>query len=456
MRAIAFGLLISYVSTAGAQTLKSVSNADNDLKKHQLVLASRLLSWSTGSEEQIDYVSVGRYANYFGFVKMRVSSAHSLKRSEAGRETLSVLTDVQQKILFDLLEEQETYIKATHSARLEANRYLNDLRDGKHTVDDRDGFIKLAQLYAVNEAALGVFLAEGFASVIRTLTPEQKTQLAEVRKNHTDGNATQVSFNPRALRALSREQKQEAFNLAARLLSWTTGGIEDFAYETIGKPSQHFGFVSMRVDSSHGVKRGVVADEVVASLSEDQHEDLLDAAAADTSHLEAYLNVRQIFLEVLTTLRDSDNSDVEKLEALASEMAGLEAGMSWSQAVAMKQILDSLTDDQQKGLQQLRKKYSPVSSADGEKLFVQCNACHQNSSVAPDLAAVVDRPVASIDYSYSPAMNRFAEDGKVWSREQLSRFLTNPQREVPGTTMSYKGVDDELLLASLIEYLDKR
>lgn len=456
MRAIIFWLLVLFFGQTDAQTLKSVSNADNDLKKHQQILASRLLSWSTGSEEQIDYVSVGRYANYFGFVKLRVSSDHSLKRSEVGRETLSVLTEPQRETLFGLLDEQTPLVKSTHSARLQANDFLQELLNGNRSYSDRDGFIELAQLYAVIEAELGVFLANEFAKIIDTLTPQQKNQLTEVRKKHTSGVASKVNFYPESLKALSQKQKQEIFNLAARFLSWTTGDLEDFAYETIGKPSQHFGFVSLRIDSNHGVKRGVVADEVIAQLTDNQRTMLETASTRDATNLKLYLSAREKFLEALAALREIDFDDVSELSVLATAMANLEANMSWYQAVAMKQILNTLTPEQMGKLIDLRNKYSPSQNSSGAELYHQCNSCHQNDQVAPDLTSVVNRKVASSDYKYSPAMSSFAERNKIWTRNLLGQFLTNPQQTVPGTTMSFKGVKDEQLRWSLIEYLENR
>lgn len=445
-----------FCGVPAAQTLKSVSNADNDLQKHKQVIASRLLSWSTGNKEQIDYVSVGRYANYFGFVKMRVSSAHSLKRSEAGRETLSVLTESQRSSLFKQLNAQSPLIKETHSKRLQANDFLNELLNGQRGNQDRQIFIELAKLYAINEAKLGMVLAKGFSEIIGTLTPQQMALLVEIRQKHTSGQAGKVSVNIDELKKLPRGQKQEAFNLAARLLSWTTGNLEDFAYETIGKPSQHFGFVSMRIESNHGVKRGVLANEVVSYLTEDQHAQLVKAAKTDAINLHAYLIVREKFLKSLSSWRQSNVTDNAELHALAAEMALLESQMSWDQAIAMKQILDTFSISQTDQLIQLRNKYVTLQSATGAELYQQCSACHRNSQVAPDLTSIVNRAVAITNYNYSPAMIRFAKKNLVWSTELLSLFLTNPQQYIPGTTMSFKGIDDHASLQSLIEYLNKQ
>jgi cytochrome c len=43
--------------------------------------------------------------------------------------------------------------------------------------------------------------------------------------------------------------------------------------------------------------------------------------------------------------------------------------------------------------------------------------------------------------------------GIVWDARTLDRFLTNPLRAVPGTTMGYAGIDDAQERADLIEYL---
>lgn len=438
---------------ASAQELKIVSNSDNDQRKHQQVLASRLLSWSTGSEEQINYVSVGRYANYFGFVKMRVSSAHSLKRSETGRETLSVLSETQRSTLFDLLDTQAPLIQATHSSRLQANKVLKNLLNGDET--GRASFLDLASQYATSEAELGILLATGFADIISTLTPQQKIELASVRDKHTSGRAGKVHASIREIRGLTQNQKQEAFNLAARLLSWTTGDLEDFSYETIGKPSQHFGFVSMRIESNHGVKRGVLADEALERLTGDQREQLYKAATADAQNLKAYLTVREEFLSLLSTLKDNGATDLVALRDLAASMATYEAKMSWDQAIAMKQILDSFTDSQSKSFLKLRNKYVPLQKASGAELYQQCAACHQNSQIAPDLNSIINRPIASTKFDYSPAMSMYSESNPVWSEELLKVFLKNPQKSIPGTTMSFKGIDDDESLKSLVEYLDQ-
>lgn len=56
-------------------------------------------------------------------------------------------------------------------------------------------------------------------------------------------------------------------------------------------------------------------------------------------------------------------------------------------------------------------------------------------------------------YAYSPAMQR---SRLVWSEQTLNRFLADPLKTVPGTTMTYAGVPDPEERADLIAYLKRQ
>jgi len=53
-------------------------------------------------------------------------------------------------------------------------------------------------------------------------------------------------------------------------------------------------------------------------------------------------------------------------------------------------------------------------------------------------------------FDYSPALK---QSGIVWNARTLDRFLADPLRMVPGTTMTYAGVTDAGERADLIAYL---
>lgn len=101
-----------------------------------------------------------------------------------------------------------------------------------------------------------------------------------------------------------------------------------------------------------------------------------------------------------------------------------------------------------------------MASADADKgasVFKKCAACHKldkgANSTGPYLYGVVGRQVASADgFSYSAAM---VDHGGEWTPEQLSEYLTKPSTAVPGTTMSFAGLNKEADRVNLIAFLNE-
>ncbi|HET7409077.1 MAG TPA: cytochrome c family protein [Paracoccaceae bacterium] len=94
--------------------------------------------------------------------------------------------------------------------------------------------------------------------------------------------------------------------------------------------------------------------------------------------------------------------------------------------------------------------------AEGESEFRACGACHSleqgEIKVGPPLFDVVGRDIASIEgFSYSDAM--VAMEG-AWTPSLLFQFIHDPKAVVPGTKMSYAGMDDPADRANLIAYLN--
>lgn len=73
-------------------------------------------------------------------------------------------------------------------------------------------------------------------------------------------------------------------------------------------------------------------------------------------------------------------------------------------------------------------------AAGAEVYKAVCSGCH-NVSIAPSLRGIIDRPAASLASfaGYSEALK--AKKDITWSKENLDKFLTNPQALVPGTLM---------------------
>ena len=91
----------------------------------------------------------------------------------------------------------------------------------------------------------------------------------------------------------------------------------------------------------------------------------------------------------------------------------------------------------------------------GEQVYARCLACHALAfdRVGPRHCGLIGRRAGSVPgFDYSPAMKT---SRIVWTDKALDRFLSNPLKTVPGSTMTYDGVADPKDRADLIAYLKR-
>ena len=87
--------------------------------------------------------------------------------------------------------------------------------------------------------------------------------------------------------------------------------------------------------------------------------------------------------------------------------------------------------------------------------FTQCLACHTietgRNGFGPSLAGVAGRKAASVPgYAYSDALKK---SGLTWDAATLDRWLTSPQKLVPGTRMPFMGIADAARRQEVVTYL---
>ena len=89
----------------------------------------------------------------------------------------------------------------------------------------------------------------------------------------------------------------------------------------------------------------------------------------------------------------------------------------------------------------------------GEQIYARCLGCHalEYNRTGPKHCGLFGRRAGSVpDFAYSAAMKK---SKIVWNEKTLDRFLADPPKAVPGTTMTYAGVSDAKERADLIAYL---
>lgn len=103
-----------------------------------------------------------------------------------------------------------------------------------------------------------------------------------------------------------------------------------------------------------------------------------------------------------------------------------------------------------------------LASADvsaGERVARRCVSCHSfeeggANGTGPALYGVMGRDVAELDgFSYSSAMEEYAEGGTEWMYQNMYDYLENPRGYVPGTAMSFAGLRQQEDRINVIAYM---
>jgi cytochrome c len=105
---------------------------------------------------------------------------------------------------------------------------------------------------------------------------------------------------------------------------------------------------------------------------------------------------------------------------------------------------------------------SPALAADGAQLFkTRCASCHWDPAQAnerprqgPSLKKLIGRTAGTHPgfTRYSAAMRKA---GFKWTADQLSSYLDNPRKVVPGTSMAFVGLKKPDERKAVVDYLVK-
>ena len=95
----------------------------------------------------------------------------------------------------------------------------------------------------------------------------------------------------------------------------------------------------------------------------------------------------------------------------------------------------------------------------GEKVFKKCKSCHQIGDGAknrsgPLLNGIMGRTFGAVDgFKYSGVFKTAAEEGRVWTEDEMAAFLAKPKEHMKGTRMGFSGLKIDSDITAIIAYL---
>lgn len=98
-------------------------------------------------------------------------------------------------------------------------------------------------------------------------------------------------------------------------------------------------------------------------------------------------------------------------------------------------------------------------AANFPEAFRKCMACHTSArggphGIGPNLWGLYGKPAGTRPgYRFSDQLRVESDNGLVWNRETLDRWLANPRAMVPGTKMVFQGLADPQQRQAIIAYL---
>ena len=437
-------------------------------KEIQTAMASKGFTWITGSPADNEKLSIGKNAQFFGFVALRYQSGRAASRGTLGRAMYAIASEEQRAIMANAVLAEKNALNEWWAAREEI---LTLLEDHLYTGDPIDvaELASLGEQFSLLNSSVAIVEARAYAAFEDLISNDQANLIAAWRADPELASEYGRIGRVEDDRVDSSDWKLLE-DLYAKCFSWISGRREDNEIIPIGQPAQFFGFVSIRHKSGRGANRGNIAKEFHRVLNTEQRAILDDAVDAQIPLVRQFLEIRHQYLNQLEMLRVApEQFDRAEADELARTMGRLEMAIATIEAEAYQHIRATMSDDQIQSAMSIRGDYviddSQIVQLDAEErgaaLSVLCSGCHgapgdwSNGMVGPSLDGFWDRPIASEEsFDFSDALRAVSEDGGVrWTPELLDAFLANPKAFAPGTKMEFQGFLNPDDRRAVIQYL---
>jgi len=452
-------LLLSSNSVAKKSSTDEYSGRHNE-KNIKMAVTSKAFSWLSGSPADNEKLSIGKSAQFFGFVALRYQSDRVARRGTLGTAFHHLASEDQRRHVLDAAVKEAEFLSLWWDFRKDILTELeNHLYTG--TPIDHAKMEDLGKYFGLLNAYVGLLEASACSKVEASLSPKQSRTLIKWRK--TPAKAEDKSFSRIDLAPeYSGDIASHYEDIFAKCFSYLTSTLKDREVMPLGQPAQFFGFVSIRHKSGRGAKRGQISQEFDSLLSGEQRRELATLAQNLEPKIKELKQERRDLLKSMDYLRVITKRVLvpEDYLSIAEKLGILEVKIAIAEAEAYAKVRQSMSDQQLAKMMDIRSDYvidarhtNAVSGLErGEQLYKICSGCHQdNNAIAPNLSGIVGRNIGSQNFNYSSALATKNTD--VWSVDLLDAFLAAPDKTLPGNKMGFAGLLNSEDRIALVEYL---
>ena len=327
------------------------------------------LAFITGNLGSDTFLPPGKVSDFFGFQYMRDIDANQMGHNTSfltriANNVLHVLNEDQRAQLVALGTEQAPQIRQLAMKRFPLikafrRQLAGDIPAGS-TGLDRDAVMNYsAEIYEL-DGLLAYRRAEVVGNIIRSLTDEQKAELARLKFG--DWRTWPELPDPIDRRSMSHDVHVAVMTYASEMFSWYGGSAEADTYFCPERHGMYFGGFYMKDAPAMGNKNYSISTQLtgdsgegfLAALTAGQHRLITDLVDLQRKDLAEIVDVRRAICSELRRFMKEHSANKDAVVSLSRRYGQLDGEMAYLYATHFAEVAKTLSDVQRETLRKLR------------------------------------------------------------------------------------------------------
>ncbi len=335
-----------------------LDSLDNETRNLVLVLGAKAFSWITGTAQMNEYLDNATVASWFGYYYFKTANEHLFEgqtenvRYYVGRGMLEILNDEQRQVFCEMLTEYDTTLGPFLVNRLEILNELDLLKNGSAL--NLEQTLESSEEAGTREGALANCMATAFGQIYKSLSDEQRDNLAQLRIAQFDYVETEQVDQ-------EIDPLSNVTPLSSMGFSWMT---QDSPSDDLLEPTRLANYFGLAYYQSEPVPDGAITTPprtrteigtaFLNTLYPDQRQLFYDLVAEQNDDYQNYLSNRSQIISELVHYQSTEGGNANDLETLTLESGRLDGQIAVLQATLFAEIFQTLTPVQLDHLNDLR------------------------------------------------------------------------------------------------------